>query len=155
MRCPGRRGPYYYCSANLWKRRHHESSGKGGLGFSLLSTRTVWHRKNFGFSPKRLLADLTGCGAGGELSMPAKHTGNREKILLINGKSETSLLVSLEQEGYDVTVCESPQRAWGFVYPIRPHFIILHLEQPSSKDIYGLQECRALADGVPLIIAIH
>ena len=87
--------------------------------------------------------------------MPAKHTGNREKILLINGKSETSLLVSLEQEGYDVTVCESPQRAWGFVYPIRPHFIILHLEQPSSKDIYGLQECRALADGVPLIIAIH
>jgi DNA-binding NtrC family response regulator len=72
---------------------------------------------------------------------------------LIDGKSETSLLAVLEQEGCEVTVCESPQKAWGFVYPIRPDVIILHLQRLSSKDIYALQECLALADGVPVIIA--
>lgn len=88
-----------------------------------------------------------------KLEMRAEKTENREKILLINGKSETSLLVGLEQEGYEVTVCESPQKAWGLVYPIRPDVIILHLQHLSSKDIYSLQECHALADGAPVIIA--
>jgi DNA-binding NtrC family response regulator len=85
--------------------------------------------------------------------MRAEKTENRKTILLINGKSETSLLVGLEQEGYEVTVCESPQKAWGLVYPIRPDVIILHLQHLSSKDIYSLQECHALADGAPVIIA--
>jgi hypothetical protein len=71
--------------------------------------------------------------------MRAKHTGNGKKILLIDGKSETSLPAALEQEGCDITVCESPQKAWGFVYPIRPDVIILHLQHLSSKDIYALQ----------------
>jgi DNA-binding NtrC family response regulator len=79
----------------------------------------------------------------------------RKQILLINGKSETSLLVGLEQEGYEVTFCESPQKAWGFLYPSRPDLIILHLHQPSSKDIYEYQECRTLADGVPVLIAAN
>jgi DNA-binding NtrC family response regulator len=85
--------------------------------------------------------------------MRAKHTGNGKRILLIDGKSETSLPAALEQEGCDITVCESPQKAWGFVYPIRPDVIILHLQHLSSKDNYALQECLALADGVPVIIA--
>jgi len=42
--------------------------------------------------------------------MRAEKTENRKTILLINGKSETSLLVGLEQEGYEITVCESPRR---------------------------------------------
>jgi len=85
--------------------------------------------------------------------MRAEKAENRERLLLIDEKSETSLLTGLEREGYEVTVCESPQKAWGFVYPIRPDLIILHLPHLSGKDIYALQECLALADGVPVIIA--
>ena len=85
--------------------------------------------------------------------MRAEKIENKKKLLLIDGKSETSLLAVLEQEGCDITVCDSPQKAWGFVYPIRPDVIILHLQHLSSKDIYALQECLALADGVPVIIA--
>ena len=85
--------------------------------------------------------------------MHAEKAENRERLLLVDEKSETSLLTGLEREGYEVTVCESPQKAWGFVYPIRPDLIILHLPYLSGKDIYALQECLALADGVPVIIA--
>lgn len=85
--------------------------------------------------------------------MRAEKIENKKKLLLIDGKSETSLLAALEQEGCDITVCDSPQKAWGFVYPIRPDVIILHLQHLSSKDIFALQECLALADGVPVIIA--
>jgi DNA-binding NtrC family response regulator len=85
--------------------------------------------------------------------MRAEKIENKKKILLIDGKSETSLLAVLEQEWCDITVCDSPQKAWGFVYPIRPDVIILHLQHLSSKDIFALQECLALADGVPVIIA--
>lgn len=85
--------------------------------------------------------------------MPERYAEKKEKILLIDEKSDTPLIGGLEQQGYEVMSCESPQKAWGFVYPIRPRLIILHLEQPNSRDIYALQECRALADGVPVIIA--
>ena len=85
--------------------------------------------------------------------MRAEKIENKKTLLLIVGKPETSLLAALEQEGCEVTVCESPQKAWGFVHPIRPDVIILHLQHLSSKDIYALQECLALADGVPVIIA--
>jgi DNA-binding NtrC family response regulator len=85
--------------------------------------------------------------------MRAEKIEKKKKLLLIDGRSETSLLAALEQEGCDITVCDSPQKAWGFVYPIRPDVIILHLRHLSSKDIYALQECLALADGVPVIIA--
>ena len=85
--------------------------------------------------------------------MRAKKTESRKKILLINGKLESSLLTALEQEGCDITVCESPQKAWGFVHPTRHDLIILRLHHLSSKDVYALQECLALADGVPVMIA--
>ncbi len=85
--------------------------------------------------------------------MHTRNTEKRKRILLIDRKLETSLFAALEQEGCDITVCESPQKAWGFVYPIRPDVIILHLQHLSSEDIYALQECLSLADGVPVIIA--
>jgi DNA-binding NtrC family response regulator len=85
--------------------------------------------------------------------MRAEKIENKKKLLLIDGKSETSLRAAFEQEGCDITVCDSPQKAWGFVYPIRPDVILLHLQHLSSKDIYALQECLALADGVPVVIA--
>lgn len=73
--------------------------------------------------------------------------------MLINGKSESSLLAGLEQEGCNVTVCESPQKAWRYVNPIWPDVIIPHLQHLSSRDIYPLQEGLALADEVPVIVA--
>ncbi|MDP2606683.1 MAG: VpsR-related response regulator [Deltaproteobacteria bacterium] len=85
--------------------------------------------------------------------MRAEKIESKKKLLLIVGKPKTSFLAALEQEGCEVTVCESPQKAWGFVYPIQPDVIILYLQHLSSKDIYALQECLALADGVPVIIA--
>ena len=85
--------------------------------------------------------------------MQAEQIETRKKILLITGRPDSALLVGLEEEGCHVTVCESPQKAWGFVHPTQPDFIILHLPHLSSKDIYALQECLALADGVPVIVA--
>jgi DNA-binding NtrC family response regulator len=85
--------------------------------------------------------------------MPAKKTGDSKKILLIDEKSDTPLFVSLQHEGYEVIACESPQKAWGLVYPTRPCFIIVHLHHPSRRDIDALQECRALAEGVPVLVA--
>jgi len=77
----------------------------------------------------------------------------REKILLIDDKSEIALLTAIQEEGYEVIACEYPQKAWGLVFPYRPDFIIVHLRHPSTRDIAILQECRALADGVPIIVA--
>lgn len=85
--------------------------------------------------------------------MPTNHMDTRERVLLIDARSDGLLAGRLEEQGYEVIACESPQKAWGFVYPIRPHFIILYVEEPGSRNIYALQECRALADGVPVIIA--
>ena len=76
----------------------------------------------------------------GRARIQAEQVEDRNIILLIKGKSESSLLAGLEQEGCDVTVCESPQKAWRYVNPIWPDVIIRHLQHLSSKDIYALQE---------------
>lgn len=77
----------------------------------------------------------------------------RKKILLIDDKPNIQLFCALQEEGYEVIACESPQKAWNLVFPYRPHFIIVHLQHPSAKDSTALQECRALAEGVPIIVA--
>jgi len=77
----------------------------------------------------------------------------RKKILLIDDQRDMSLSITLQQEGYEVTVCESPQKAWSLVWTLRPHFIIIHLTNPSREDISSLQGCGVLAGGVPVIIA--
>lgn len=77
----------------------------------------------------------------------------RKKILLIDDQGDSSLFIALQQEGYDVIACESPQKAWGRVWTLRPHFIIIHLTQPSREDVSTLQGCGVLAGGVPIIIA--
>jgi DNA-binding NtrC family response regulator len=76
-----------------------------------------------------------------------------KKILLIDDQSETSLFITLQQEGYEVIVVESPQKAWSVVWTLRPHFIIIHLTNPSREDICSLQGCGVLAGGVPIIIS--
>src|SRR3989338_7674036 len=77
----------------------------------------------------------------------------RKKILVIGDKEHTRLFSSLQEEGYEVIACESAQKAWGLVFPFRPYVIIVHLHQPSARDVAILQECRALAEGVPVIVA--
>ncbi len=76
-----------------------------------------------------------------------------KKILLIDDQWDTSLFIALQQEGYEVIAVESPQKAWGVVWTFRPHFIIIHLTNPSRGDISTLQGCGVLAGGVPIIIA--
>ena len=76
-----------------------------------------------------------------------------KKILLIDDQWDTSLFIALQQEGYEVIACESPQKAWGLVWTFRPHFIIIHLTNPSRADISTLQGCGVLAGGVPIVIA--
>jgi len=76
-----------------------------------------------------------------------------KKILLIDDQWDTSLFVALQQEGYEVIAVESPQKAWGVIWTLRPHFIIIHLTNPSRADISTLQGCGVLAGGVPIVIA--
>ncbi len=91
-------------------------------------------------------------------SFPKRSENNRmalagKKILLIDDQWDTSLFIALQQEGYEVIAVESPQKAWGVVWTFRPHFIIIHLTNPSRGDISTLQGCGVLAGGVPIIIA--
>jgi DNA-binding response OmpR family regulator len=84
--------------------------------------------------------------------MPQTKIEAGKKILVIAENPDIPFFTGLQQEGYEVVASESPQKAWGLVWPFRPHFIILHVLRPSGRDIGLLQECRALAD-VPIIIA--
>ena len=98
---------------------------------------------------------ITGdCSAGFSKSSANKRMAPaRKKILLIDDQSDTSLFIALQQEGYEVIACESPQKAWSVVWMLRPHFIVIHLTNPSRGDISTLQGCGVLAGGVPIIIA--
>jgi hypothetical protein len=82
-----------------------------------------------------------------------KQAPSQKRILLIDDQSDTAMLVTLNQEGYEVTAVESPQRTWSLVWTLRPHFIIIHLTNPSRRDIASLQGCSVLAGGVPVIVA--
>ena len=86
-------------------------------------------------------------------SASKRMTPAAKTILLIDDQWDMSLFIALQQEGYEVIACESPQKAWGRVWTFRPHFIIIHLTNPSRADISTLQGCGVLAGGVPIIIA--
>jgi len=83
----------------------------------------------------------------------SKQAPAQKKILLIDDQWDTSLFIGLQQEGYEVITVESPQKAWGVVWTLRPHCIIIHLTNLSRGDISALQGCGVLAGGVPIIIA--
>ncbi len=76
-----------------------------------------------------------------------------KKILLIDKNRGGALSTALEREGYDLIHCDSVQKAWGLIYPHRPHLIVLHLYDFNGSGLSDLQECRALAEGVPIILA--
>jgi DNA-binding NtrC family response regulator len=77
-----------------------------------------------------------------------------KKILLIDKDKDSALSAILAREGYDCVHCDSPQKAWSLVYPYPPHLIILHLYNSDGAGLSDLQECRALAERVPIIVAL-
>ena len=79
-------------------------------------------------------------------------TDQIKKILVINHKGG-ALSAALAQEGYDVIQCDAVQKAWCLVYPQRPHLIVIHLDSLDGAGLAAFQECRALAQGVPIILA--
>ena len=80
-------------------------------------------------------------------------TDQIKKILLIDHNKSSALSAALAQEGYDVIHCNAVQKAWCLVYPQRPHLIVIHLDDLDGAGLADFQECRALAEGVPIILA--
>jgi DNA-binding NtrC family response regulator len=80
-------------------------------------------------------------------------TDEIKKILLIDHNKDSALLAALAQERYDVIHCDAVQKAWCLVYPQRPHLIIILLDNLDGAGFADFQECRALAEGVPIILA--
>lgn len=76
-----------------------------------------------------------------------------KKILLIDNETNSALSNALEREGYHVVHCDCVQKAWDFVYPQRPHLIIFSLHKSDGTALSDLHECRALAKGVPIVLA--
>ena len=80
-------------------------------------------------------------------------TDQTRKILLIDHNKSSALSAALAQEGYDVIHCNAVQKAWCLVYPQRPHLIVIRLDDLDGAGLADFQECRALAEGVPIILA--
>lgn len=76
-----------------------------------------------------------------------------KRILLIDKEPNSPLATTLEREGYHVVHCDCVQKAWGFVYPHRPHLIIFSLHKSDAAALSDLHECRALAGNVPIVLA--
>lgn len=85
--------------------------------------------------------------------MKEKGKANKTKILLIGENPDIQLFNALQREGYEAIASESPQKAWPLVYAFHPHLIIVHLRHPSRNDIATLQECRAVAREIPIVVA--
>jgi len=79
----------------------------------------------------------------------------RKKILLIDDHPDISLFTALRQDGYELLTCDSAEKAWDLVFPHRPHCVIVRLHHPNRENIAVLQECHALAEGVPVIVAMY
>jgi DNA-binding NtrC family response regulator len=81
-------------------------------------------------------------------------TNEIKKILLIDKNKASPLSTALQQDGYHLIHCDSVQKAWDLIYPHRPHLIVLHLyDFNNGAGLSDLQECQALAEGVPIILA--
>ncbi len=80
-------------------------------------------------------------------------TNELKKVLLIDNNKDAALLDVFCKDGYDVIHCYSVREAWNFVYPHPPHLIVIHLNDLNRAGLADLHECRALARGVPIILA--
>lgn len=81
-----------------------------------------------------------------------KKEASEKRILLIENAKYSELAAALAQEGCHVVHFDSVQKAWSLVYPQRPHLIVMRLNNPNGAALAALQECRALAEGVPIVL---
>jgi DNA-binding NarL/FixJ family response regulator len=75
-----------------------------------------------------------------------------KKILLIGSTKSAALLN--RQETYRVFQCDTVRQAWNLVYRHRPHLIVLDLAKSALGGLSALQECRALAGPVPIVVVV-
>ena len=80
--------------------------------------------------------------------------GEIKRILLIDRDSHSRLASQLALDGRYRVHCASVQDAWNLVYPYPPHIIVLHVYNAGTAALSDFQECRALAGGVPIVLAI-
>lgn len=80
--------------------------------------------------------------------------GAIRRILLIDKDPNSRLASQLALDGRHRVHCASVQDAWNFVYPYPPHVIVLHVYNAGTAAAADFQECRALAGGVPIVLAI-
>jgi DNA-binding NtrC family response regulator len=80
--------------------------------------------------------------------------GAIRRILLIDKDPNSRLAAQLALDGRHRVHCASVQDAWNLVYPYPPHVIVLHLYNAGTAALADFQECRALAGGVPIVLAI-
>ena len=77
----------------------------------------------------------------------------RTTIMLIGENPDIIYFTALQQEGYEAIASESPEKAWPLVYAFRPPLIIVHPRHPSRSDIATLQQFKAMAAGIPVVVA--
>ena len=76
-----------------------------------------------------------------------------KKILLIDNETNSALAMALERDGHRVVRCDCVQNAWDLLYPQRPHLIIFRIHKSDGATLSDVHECRALAGGVPIVLA--
>jgi DNA-binding NtrC family response regulator len=86
------------------------------------------------------------------VSVREKRKTRGSEILLIDAGRDRALAAAIVQQGYRLTSCTCVEAAWRRLYPKRPCAIIVHLRKPSSSDLPALQECRIMAEGVPVVL---
>lgn len=80
--------------------------------------------------------------------------GQIRRILLVDKDPNSRLASQLAHDGRYRVHCASVQDAWNLVYPYPPHVIVLHVYNAGTAALADFQECRALASGVPIVLAI-
>jgi CheY-like chemotaxis protein len=80
--------------------------------------------------------------------------GQIRRILLVDENLNSRLASQLALDGRYRVHCASVQDAWNLVYPYPPHVIVLHVYNAGTAALADFQECRALAGGVPIVLAI-
>jgi hypothetical protein len=87
------------------------------------------------------------------VDLKRKRKASYGEFLLIDASRDHALADAIIQRGYRLTCCASVKAAWKLLYPKRPR-IIVHLSTPGQRDLSALQECRVMAEGVPVVLVV-
>ncbi len=80
--------------------------------------------------------------------------GELRRILLIDRDPQSRLASQLALDGRRRLHCACVRAAWHLIYPHRPQAIVLHLYEAGAAALADLHECRALAGGAPIVLAL-